>query len=114
MSLKRRLDAHLVDTGIKIRRHKCTIGQVVDLSKTLTRDEINILKKGSGYIHKENVATKKILEQNCSEWNTDVTFQSYPTRQTREAKIATNLAKNKNLVIKKADKGNCFVIMSQN
>ena len=101
-----------------LKAHRCTIDEVCDLSKTLTINAKRILGKGPSYIPLDNKDAERQLDENHSRWcpNKDscsctIQFTKYQGDQLWALEALKELGETE-LIVKKADKGNCFVTMT--
>ena len=104
---------HLKSFDVNIRLHNCKIKEVVDLTGTLTKPELKLLSKGTGYIPKSKRLALKALEITRADWG----WSSQPNPHidkcsNRDHLTMLNLKKRDDIIIKKADKGNAFVVLT--
>ena len=108
---------HIVPSHpLHIRFHKCKIKEVVDLSGKLNKQEFKLLSKGTGYIPKSLKNAKKTLLSDSLEWAWPINKDNVDLCLTKccnkDYNTMLELKKRKDILIKKADKGNAFVAMT--
>ena len=109
--------SHVVPSHpLNLRFHKCKIKEVVDLSGKLTKHEPQLLAKGTGYIPKSTKTAKKSLLEDGTDWGWPINKDNIDICLTRCCNKDFNtmllLKKRNDIVIKKTDKGNAFVLRS--
>ena len=104
-----------------IRHHACSIDKVCDLTGTLSKTLYSVLALGPSFVCPDNRSSEAHFLENYDRWclnpacNTECfcekRFNPYSAMEVWAVK-ALGEAKRSTDVLKKADKGNCFVNMS--
>ena len=107
---------HMIETGTNIIKHKCTIQDAVDLSKQLSKSEMKTMEMGPKFIPKDNKSMEKMRTNNVNLWGGEmfkyIMIKQYGRNELIHVKNIRAIKNKKDVIIKKADKGNVLVAMT--